>query len=207
MIVDLYILAAGMSTRMGQPKPLVQLGATSLLERTVRAGAGSKVRSVTVVTGSCREEVGLLASNLGTRTIWNERYRDGLASSIAASVRDAERSEDPADGLILAGCDQPFLTAGLLDRMISSGQDSPESAVVCEYGDTIGTPAMFPPGWWPELLELQGDRGAKTVLGRWPDRTVGIGWEAGRININTPADLDRIDPASLPDPGNPIMTV
>ena len=49
MIVDFYVLAAGLSVRMGRPKALVELGGISLLERTVRAGQASSVRSVTVV--------------------------------------------------------------------------------------------------------------------------------------------------------------
>jgi molybdenum cofactor cytidylyltransferase len=207
MTVDLYVLAAGRSVRMGRPKALVELGGTSLLGRTVRAGQASSVRSVTVVTGSSYREVEALASCLAAGTVRNERYRDGLAASVAAAARHAGLRDRSADGLLLAGCDQPYMTAGLLNRMVAEAREMPDRAVACRYGETIGIPALFPSDWWPELLELRGDRGAKQVLQQHRGRLVEIEWEAGRINVNSQADLDRIDPASLPGPGNPIMIV
>ena len=57
MVADLFILAAGQSVRMGRSKPLVKLGSMTLLERAVRAGMGSGVRNVTVVTGADGREV------------------------------------------------------------------------------------------------------------------------------------------------------
>ncbi len=207
MIVDLYVLAAGLSVRMGRPKALVELGGISLLERTVRAGQASSVRSVTVVTGSSCREVEALASELVADTVRNARYRDGLAASVVAAVRHAGLRERLATGLLLAGCDQPYITAGLFNRMVTEARKDPDQAVACRYGATIGIPALFPSDRWPELLELRGDRGAKAVLERHRGRLVGIDWEAGRINVNSRADLDRIDPASLPSPGNPIMVV
>ena len=207
MTVDLYILAAGRSLRMGRPKPLVEVGGTSLLERSVRAGHASSVRSVTVVTGSSRREVEALASDLGAGALWNKRYRDGLASSVALAARHAGQRGSPADGLLLAGCDQPFLTAGVLDRLVAAAQGDLSRAVACKYEKTVGNPALFPFSWWPELLGLQGDRGAKVILERHSDHLVQIDWQAGRINVNSMADLDRIDPVSLPDPGNSIMIV
>jgi molybdenum cofactor cytidylyltransferase len=207
MTVDLYILAAGRSRRMGRPKPLVEVGGICLLERAIRAGHASTVRSVTVVTGSSRREVEALASDLGAGMLWNRRYRDGLASSVALAARHAGQRDTPANGLLLAGCDQPFLTAGVLDGLIAAAQVDLSRAAACEYGNTVGVPALFPFRWWPELLDLQGDRGAKAILERYRDHLAPIDWEAGRINVNSMADLDRIDPVSLPDPGNSIMIV
>lgn len=207
MTVDLYILAAGRSVRMGRPKPLVEIGATSLLERSIRAGRESPARSVTVVTGSAQREVEALAGSLGAGTIWNDRYRDGMATSVATAAGHAGVQADPAAGLLLVGCDQPFLTAGILKRMMATARDDRSRVVACRYGETTGIPALFPSDLWPLLLELTGDRGAKSILERHSGRLVRIDWEAGRINVNTAADLDRIDPASLPDPGDPIIIV
>lgn len=207
MTVDLYILAAGRSVRMGRPKPLVELGGISLLERAIRAGQASSARSVTVVTGSSRQEVEEQAAAMEAGTTWNRAYRDGLSGSIAAAVRHAGLHPDPASSLILAGCDQPFLTAGLLNRLAAAACDDPDRAVACGYAGTVGVPALFPSGWWPELLDLYGDKGAKTVLQRHSRRLVQVDWPQGGINVNRSADLASIDPASLPDPGNSIMVV
>jgi molybdenum cofactor cytidylyltransferase len=207
MTVDLYILAAGRSVRMGRPKPLVEIGGISLLERSIRAGRASPARGVTVVTGSAHVEVEALAASLGAGTIRNEQYREGVASSVAAAARHAGVQAEPADGLLLAGCDQPFLTAGLLGCMISASREGRSRIVACEYMETVGIPALFPSDLWSELLDLEGDRGAKSILERHSGRLLRIGWEDGRINVNTMDDLGRIDPASLPDPGDPIMIV
>jgi molybdenum cofactor cytidylyltransferase len=205
--VDLYILAAGRSVRMGRPKPLVEIGGASLLERSIRAGRESSARSVTVVSGSGRRDVEALAASLGAGTFWNQGYREGMASSVAAAARHAGAQADPAASLLLIGCDQPFLTAGVVDHMIAAATEDSSRVVACAYGKTVGIPALFPSYVWPELLDLEGDRGAKAILERHADRLVRIEWAPGRINVNTTADLDRIDPASLPDPGNPIIIV
>jgi molybdenum cofactor cytidylyltransferase len=207
MMVDMFILAAGRSARMGRPKPLVELQGMSLLERVIRAGLASQVRNVTVVTGAAGRQVEAKATRLGAKVVSNLEFDDGLSTSVKTAVQAASARERPPQAILLAVCDQPGLTAGVLNSLIQAGfpeRRSPCTAA-CRYGGIIGVPALFPQKDWPRLLALTGDQGARPVLAQLADQVRTVHWPPGAVNLNSPADVARIDLSSLEEPACRIM--
>jgi molybdenum cofactor cytidylyltransferase len=207
MLVDLFILAAGRSARMGRPKPLVELGGMTLLERAVRAGLASQVRHVTVVTGSAGREVEREAERLGVTTVSNLDFDAGLSGSVKRAVQASSSLERPSQAVLLTVCDQPGLTAGVLDSLIQAGfpeRQNPCTAA-CRYGGITGVPALFPQKDWPRLLALTGDQGARPVLAQLADQVRTVHWPPGVVNLNSPADVARFDLSSLEEPACRIM--
>src|SRR5215469_4537322 len=101
------VLAAGASTRMGQPKLVLPLGDEPLVRRTVREIRGGGFDDVLVVVGSDHEKVLKALGGLPVRPVLNARYEEGLGSSFRAAV---ENLKDCAFAMFMLA-DQPFVSA------------------------------------------------------------------------------------------------
>ncbi|HEY4180900.1 MAG TPA: nucleotidyltransferase family protein [Kofleriaceae bacterium] len=178
------VLAAGSSTRLGQPKQLVQLDGELLLTRTIRVMEAAHVARVAVVIGAQREAV---ESSLGaagqtaTRLI-NPRWHEGMSSSIRVGIEWA--STVNASGALLCVCDQPLLTTDHINALIAAHARTSE-IVGSRYGGVVGVPAIFPATAFVALCSLSGDRGARQLL----TSSASIDWDDGALDIDTPEQL------------------
>jgi len=184
--VTAIVLAAGASTRMGQPKLLLEVGGIPLVRRVAEAAVGSRAGSVLVVTGDDDSAIRVCLADAAL-TIQNPEAHEGLASSIAAGVAAAEARGASAVLLVLA--DQPAVSVEILDRLLDA-YESGRDPVACDYEGGPGPPALFARRHFPALRALQGDRGAKALL-RSEDSVTRIPFLEGALDVDTPADLAR----------------
>ncbi|MDZ4278492.1 MAG: nucleotidyltransferase family protein, partial [Dehalococcoidia bacterium] len=111
------ILAAGASTRMGQPKQLLAYRGRPLLQRVVDAALASSLDEVVVVLGHRAEEVRAaleLPPDDRIRLVVNPDYAAGQSTSLRCGLRSASSSATGA--AVLLG-DQPHVSAALIDRI------------------------------------------------------------------------------------------
>jgi CTP:molybdopterin cytidylyltransferase MocA len=189
MSVAAIIVAAGASSRLGQPKQLVLVDGESLLQRAVRCARDAGARPVFVVLGAYREKIEH-AVDLGAATvIANTEWEEGLASSIRAGVKVAE-SAGHAAGVLLMTCDQPRVTAEHLREMIDEfGVRADAVLIASTYAGVRGTPAIFPRAMFADLLALHDDKGARGLLAKASLPVVEIQLEGGEVDIDRPEDL------------------
>ena len=81
------------------------------------------------------------------------------------------------------------MTADDLRQLVSRWEQQPDHIVAALYDDTIGVPAIFPADLFRELAELTGDRGARVLLSRYPERVIGVPMPSAAQDIDTPGDL------------------
>ncbi len=103
----------------------------------------------------------------------NDRWEDGLASSLAAGVREATRLDARCDGVLITTADQPLVDHTALRLLLDAFGDGAR-LVAAEYAGTIGVPAVIGREHFESLLGLTGDAGA----GRWLRGRIG---EVGRV--------------------------
>jgi CTP:molybdopterin cytidylyltransferase MocA len=189
MPVAAIIVAAGGSSRLGQPKQLVKVDGEPLLQRAIRCAGAAGASPIVVVLGAQRELI-RSAINLGTASIVvNEDWEEGLASSIRAGVKAAAG----AAGFLLMTCDQPRVTAEHLRQIIERFESQREPTLIASsYVGIRGVPAIFPSEAAGHLLGLRGDRGARALLqeSSWP--VLSIPLEGGEVDIDRPDDLAKI---------------
>jgi molybdenum cofactor cytidylyltransferase len=89
------------------------------------------------------------------------------------------------DQVIFMVCDQPFVTAGLLLDLINERQKSGKAIVASSYAGTLGIPALFDKSMFPQLLDLEGDTGAKRLIQQHPEEVASVTFSAGEIDIDT----------------------
>jgi molybdenum cofactor cytidylyltransferase len=170
------VLAAGASTRLGEPKQLVMLGAETLLERAVRTARAAGCEPVVVVLGAAAERI-LERCDLGSAVVvMNPEWEEGMASSIRAGLR----AIGGADGVVLMTCDQPAVTAEHLLALSATGE-----VTASAYAGRRGVPAYFPAACFAALIELSGKAGARELL----RSAATVELADGELDVDTAADL------------------
>ena len=182
------LLAAGSSTRLGAPKQLLNYRGRSLLRHAAETALTSSVTEVHVVVGFEAERMKAELGSLDIHLVDNPNWNEGIASSIRAGISSLPHSVDAA--LILL-CDQPLITAQVLNELINAYVATGKPIVACEYGGTVGVPVLFARSFFPELLRLQGDRGAKQLITQNLDQVTAIPFPGGSVDIDTLADKER----------------
>jgi molybdenum cofactor cytidylyltransferase len=175
-MIAAVVLAAGASTRLGEPKQLVMIAGETLLERAVRAAREAGCSPVVVVLGASEEEIVARCDLDDAFVLVNEFWNEGMASSIRVGVGAVQ----DADGVVLMTCDQPAVTAGHLRALMATGQ-----VTASAYAGRRGVPAYFPATAFSTLMALQGDAGARDLLRGAP----AIELVGGELDVDTAADL------------------
>ena len=193
MTVAALILAAGKSSRMGSAnKLLAEGGGRPMVARVAEIALASCARPVVVVTGF---EGGLIAAALAGLAVAiapNPDYNLGLSTSLKTGL--AALKEPGVAGALLLPGDMPHLTAATLDRLIAAFAQSGGHAIcVPEAAGVRGNPLLWPADLFAVMAGLSGDKGARELLARYPDRIKIVAAPASEIlaDVDTPEDLAK----------------
>lgn len=193
MSVAAIIVAAGASSRLGQPKQLVIFDGEPLLQRAVQCAISAGTESVFVVLGAHHQAIQNVIDFGSAIVLVNENWEVGLASSIRAGVKALDVGATEPAGVLLMTCDQPRVTAQHLRKMIEQFDSQAETVLIASvYAGVRGTPAIFPRAMFADLLELQGDKGARGLLMKTSLPVVEIQLEGGELDIDKPDDLAKL---------------
>jgi molybdenum cofactor cytidylyltransferase len=191
--IPAIILAAGASRRLGQPKQLVRYNSETLLARAIRVAAESGASPVIVVIGAHHEQISSSMQFDHAIAILNPHWEQGIASSIHAGLEALERLAAASTGALILPCDQLRLTADHLRTLLTAFTAQAQPSIAAStYSNTLGIPAVFPRAAFPELMALQGDKGARALLLNPPCPVIAIPFDGGEIDIDSPADLDLL---------------
>jgi molybdenum cofactor cytidylyltransferase len=108
-----------------------------------------------------------------------------MASSISCGITNLQIIAPESEAVILMVCDQPFVNAKLLNNLITKHKDSKQSIVASSYANTLGTPALFHKSLFVELLALQGESGAKSLIKKYSQQVGFVSFDQGSIDIDT----------------------
>jgi molybdenum cofactor cytidylyltransferase len=191
--VPAIILAAGASLRLGQPKQLVLRNGETLLERAIHFALESGAAPVIVVLGAHHEQISTSINFKDATAIVNPHWEQGIATSIHAGLKAVERLAPASSGALILPCDQLRLSPDHLRALRSAFAMQPEPSIAASsYAGTLGIPAVFPRAAFPQLLALQGDKGARALLLNPPCPVIKVPFAGGEIDIDEPADLDLL---------------
>lgn len=185
------MLAAGGSTRLGQPKQLLRYQGITLLARAVSAAVAAGCTPVLAVIGANAPRMRNELRGLAVEPVENAKWLDGMSTSIRAAL-DALAGRE-VDAMLFLTCDQPHVTAALLRALVDTMRSSGSPAVACSYAGDVGVPALFGRELHGELRSLVGDGGARAILERHRDRIAAVPFPLGAVDVDSAEDLDRLE--------------
>lgn len=189
MTIGTIILAAGESSRLGQPKQLLEKNGQPLVRHMAQLAHDLNAGPVVVVVGAKAEAVTGALHDIQVRIVPNPDWQTGMASSLKIGVETLERTFPEAILVLLT--DQPYVSRALLEQLIETATSSHKAIVASEYGDTLGVPVLFRPEFFDALKSLTGDTGARKLVQQHPDDVVGVPFEQGNIDLDTPEDVAK----------------
>jgi molybdenum cofactor cytidylyltransferase len=189
--VGAIILAAGGSGRFGRPKQLLAFQGESLVRRAVRAVI-AQCSCVVVVVGDLGGEIENDLGESSAMIVSNADWRRGLGTSIHCGLRHLLASVPDLEAVVIAACDQPFVEPSTIAALITERERSGKPIVASSYANTLGIPALFDRSCFDALFALPDESGAKTIIESRRDDVASIEFEQGAIDIDTPADFERL---------------
>lgn len=184
------ILAAGASTRLGQPKQLLRLDGESLLRRTARLAIAAGCAPVFVVIGYEAERMQSELKGLLATALVNEEWAQGMGSSLRCGMAALTLSQPPQAVLLLV-CDQPRLTVEHLQTLLDRHQTGNAPITASSYAQRDGVPAVVAASLFSELLACSGDRGARDLIRGHADTVQRVPWPEGELDLDRPEDLEQ----------------
>ncbi|MBI4300009.1 MAG: nucleotidyltransferase family protein [Chloroflexi bacterium] len=188
--ISCILLAAGESTRMGSPKPLLPWPGGNLIQYHLRELTAAGADQIVVVLGHEAERVLPYVKGEGIRAAVNERYKEGRATSLRAGA--SAISNAPYTILVLS-VDQPRPRA-IIEAVLRAHQAGDALITIPTYCGRRGHPPAFDGSLLSELASVTDETlGLRAVMQRHaPDiREVAVGSPFVLLDINTPQDYER----------------
>jgi molybdenum cofactor cytidylyltransferase len=187
------VLGAGKSSRMGGPnKLLAEIGGRPLLRIVVEEALASRARPVIVVTGHQRERVEAALAGLPVKFVHNPNFADGLGTSLRVGIAALPAE---VDGAIVCLGDMPQVDAALIDRLVGALDPDKGGLIAVPTTDgKRGNPVVWSRRFFPELMAVEGDVGARYLIGRYPEAVVEVplAGAAAFTDVDTPEALQAL---------------
>jgi molybdenum cofactor cytidylyltransferase len=188
--VAALVLAAGRSTRMGGPNKLLEeVGGVPVVRRVVEALSASGITDITLVTGHMPEAIAAAAGPGVTRAAYNPDYAEGLSTSLRAGLAHVPPD---VDAVLVALGDMPGLTPALVGQIVAAFDPAHGRAIVVPTAEgRRGNPVLWANRFRDELKTLQGDVGARHLLGIHGNvvADVPVTGEGVLLDVDTPEAL------------------
>ncbi len=174
---------------MGQSKQLLKIkGNQTLIERSILAAKTSASKHITVVLGAnaLRIQKVLSKQTTGINIVINKQWEKGMGSTLSVGLQYLLEQELNLDALIISVSDQPYLSNIVFDQLIEQYLLTQKPIICADYGHRLGVPALLDKQFFPQLLSLQADEGARGIIRSNRTLVASIPFLKGAIDLDTP---------------------
>jgi len=183
------VLAAGASSRLGQPKQLVRWNGEALVARAARLAREAGCSPVIVVLGYEAERMQAALATGDVQLVVNADWASGMASSLRAGLAAWSEQAVPGSSVLLLVCDQPRIEADRLRELLAVHSSQDRKITAAAYGGRLGVPAVFRRDLLDELMAVRGDRGARAVIECHRSEAATLAMPEAEFDIDSPGDL------------------
>ncbi len=184
--IPVVLLAAGGSARMGRPKQLLPWGNQTLIEHQIQT-LRKTGNPVCVVLGASASLISPVIEKHHVYTFINHDWQKGMGSSVAAGVTGATAEFPNSDAILVALSDQPLIPPEHFNNMLKTFRPGKKQIIISQSASGWnGVPALFDKWYFEELKELDGEQGAKTIIGRYKNAVISLNCSDNLADIDTP---------------------
>ena len=181
-------MAAGQSTRMGSPKPLLKWGNITLIQHIINQIKMTNI-GFSLILGSVADEVIQSFSELNFPVMVNKQWQSGMGSSIQYAINDANKKNYHPLILLL---DQPLILGKHIWDFYQFWTSDPKNIAVCSFDNLWSPPVIIPNHLLGQIPQLKTDKGAKNWIKTQKFKKFPL-IEAS-INMNTMEDYLNLRP-------------
>ncbi len=179
------ILAAGSSTRMGEPKQLLPWGETTLIGHAIVQSLELKEITTHVVLGANYDLIHKRINQFPITIIRNPNWQTGMGSSIRFGIKHIKQDELSYDAVLISLIDQPLIDTNHLEILITQFRNESTTIVASDLGDRVGVPAIFSSTIFDELERLEEDFGARYIIKKHIDEVKVVSAMGKSIDVDT----------------------
>jgi molybdenum cofactor cytidylyltransferase len=189
------ILAAGMSTRFGRLKQMLEISDSTILAMVIDAAVKSDLDRVVLVLG---HEANAIKASLDDKllnsriiTALNPRYEEGMSTSLRCGLMEV-KGEFPSIMVFMG--DQPLLSHEVIDLVLRSFRESDRGICIPVHKGQRSLPVCFASMYYDDILVITGDRGAREIIAGNPEDvlTVEVEDPAPFMDIDDEGDFERL---------------
>lgn len=191
--IGAIVLAAGLSTRMGQNKMLLPWRNTTVIEQVVQCLTRVNLAPIIVVTGSSRDQVENALKGHQVSCVFNPNFANGeMISSILVGM---QALPPDGDAFCLVLGDQPQIEQAVLDQMIEHYKKIRPVLVVPSYQMRRGHPWLIDQKLWGELQRLVPPKTLRNFLSTYSNEIsyINVNNESILLDLDTPEDYKRMN--------------
>lgn len=171
---------------MGMPKQLLPIQGRSLLRHLAEISVASQCDMVTIVLGASVHQIYVEIEDLPLQIVVNHHWQSGMGTSISTGLEALLKQKSTLNAVLVLVCDQPFISTSLINRLLAAYQSTKYPIIATTYLETVGVPALFSDRYFPELLQLNADTGARKMIQQHLHETYTIDFPKGAIDLDTP---------------------
>jgi len=190
-VLAAVILAAGGSSRMGQPKQLLKFRGMSLLRRAIETALAVPADQVIVVLGHAADQLMPECESTTATVVLNDQWQEGVSTSLRGGLA-AVASE--ARGVFIYPADMPLVTPEALRELAHRQQVSGRPAAMTEAGGVRGVPVFITRSLFPALMIQEGDVGGAQYLRAHPESVEAVHFDDPDLvrDVDRPEDYARL---------------
>lgn len=182
------VLAAGLSTRLEEPKQLLPFKGKPLIVHVVEAALEGDLDPIIVVVGEDEDAIREALEGYGPRFVRNPYPDLGQASSLQVGVNGIDTKVEAA---VILLADMPLVTGELISELIMRHRTGLSPIIVPFADGKRGNPVLFDKVTFEELKRVTGDRGGRTIFSQFSYER--LGWDASiHFDVDTPEDVERL---------------
>ncbi|MEJ5201045.1 MAG: nucleotidyltransferase family protein [Anaerolineales bacterium] len=192
--VGAVVLAAGLSTRMGQPKMVLPWGKVTIIEKVVTTLREAGIEKIVVITGGAHQEVLKALNGYYVTIIFNPQYHNGeMLNSLQAGLRALP--PDVRGALIVLG-DQPFIQRETIETVVQAFLETSSQLVIPSFQMRRGHPWLIARQLWQEVLEIKPPETLRSFLQANHEKITYVVVDTPTIiwDIDTPEDYEKRKP-------------
>lgn len=175
---------------MGQSKQMLDIGGEALLLKTVKAAINSQAGFIVVVLGANEKMHREILTDLPVDILYNKNWESGMGGSLKAGLLHLRNIHPLLEAVIILVCDQPLLKGEHIFNLLSGYEQIKKPIIASMYSGTPGVPVLFDKVYFPKLMALPDDQGAKKTVLENPDDVFGIEFPGGEFDLDTMEDYN-----------------
>ena len=164
--VACFILAAGMSKRMGSENKLLKKYKNKIIiNQTLKNHSESKLEKLNIIIGHDKESLKDTLKNFQIGVIENDNYMSGMLSSIK---RINDYIDNEVTGIMISLADMPLVSSkdinSILDTFLLHDE---EKICIPEFNGRLGNPIIIPLEIYKKIIQnenLLKDKGLKSTI-------------------------------------------